>query len=66
MLECFGMESLSDIFYYYCGGGDFGVTFLVYGQYFQYGNTVPHSWSKNGINVSDSTLSFRRFPKGSV
>ena len=31
-------------------GGDFVATFLVYGQYFHYGNTVPHSGSNIRIN----------------
>ena len=31
-------------------GGDFVATFLVYGQYFYYGNTVPHSGSNKRLN----------------
>ena len=31
-------------------GGDFVATFLVYGQYFHYGNTVPHSGSNKRLN----------------
>ena len=35
----------------YCGGGDFVAPFLVYGQYFYYGNTVPHSGSNNRLQL---------------
>ena len=31
-------------------GGDFVATFLVYGQYFHYGNAVPHSGSNKRLN----------------
>ena len=51
MWECFRMESLSDICSYYCGGGDFLATFLVYCQYFHYGNTVSHSESNKWLNL---------------
>ena len=31
-------------------GDEFVATFLVYGQYFHYGNTVPHSGSSKRLN----------------
>ena len=48
MLECSGMESLSEM-YYIWERGDFVATFLVYGQYFHYGNTEPNSGSNNRL-----------------